>query len=81
VCDSRILYRFKLYRRVQNQGLFDVSKSVDGIPPYLLSDKGYSLINWITTPFKKEGQDSILELLYNRKHKRGRYIVEMLLVF
>jgi hypothetical protein len=28
------------------------------------------------TPFKEEGQHSILELLYNRKHKQGRLIVE-----
>jgi hypothetical protein len=28
------------------------------------------------TPFKKERQHSILELLYNGKHKIGRYVVE-----
>jgi len=56
--------------------LFDVNKVVDGTPPYLLGDKGYSLINWIMTPFKKEGQHSILELLYNNKHNIGRYVVE-----
>jgi hypothetical protein len=61
--------------------LFDVSKGVDGTPPYLLNDKGYSLINWIMTPLKKERQHSIPKLLYNRKHKRGGYVVEMLLVF
>jgi hypothetical protein len=65
-----------LYRCAQSQGLFDVSKGVDGTPPYLLGVKGYLLINWIMTPFKKEGQHSTLELLYNRKHKRGIYVVE-----
>jgi hypothetical protein len=28
------------------------------------------------TPFKKEGHHIILELLYNRKHKRGRWVVD-----
>ncbi len=69
------------YQCAQNKGLFDVSKGVDCTLPYLLGDKGYSLINWIMTPFKKEGQHSILELLYNRKHKKCRYVVEMFLVF
>jgi hypothetical protein len=56
--------------------LSDPKKGVDGFPPYLLGDKGYPLINWIMMPFKEEGQHSILELLYNRKHKQGRLIVE-----
>jgi hypothetical protein len=28
------------------------------------------------TPFKEDGQHNILELLYNRKHKKGWYVVE-----
>jgi hypothetical protein len=27
----------------------------DGIPPYLLGDKGYPLLNWIIVPFKSDG--------------------------
>jgi hypothetical protein len=28
------------------------------------------------TPFKEKGHHTILELLYKRKHKRGRWVVE-----
>ncbi len=74
--DYKVLHMFALYKHVQNQGLFDPRKGVNGFPSYLLGDKGYPLITWIMTPFKKEGQHSILEILYNRKHKRGRLVVE-----
>jgi hypothetical protein len=51
--------------------------SQDGIPPYLFTDKGYPLLLWLVTSHKEDGEvHSILELLYNRKHKRGRWIVE-----
>lgn len=43
---------------------------------HLLGDKGYPLISWIMTPYKEKGKFSILELLYNMKHKRGHSIVE-----
>jgi len=65
-----------LYQHVQFHGLFYPNKGVDGVLPYLLGDKGYPLICWIMTPFKEEGQHSILKLLYNRKHKRGKLVVE-----
>jgi len=74
--DYRVLHMFALYKHAQNQGLFDPRKGVDGFSLYLLGDKGYTLITWIMTPFKKEGQHSILDILYNRKHKRGRLVVE-----
>ncbi len=76
VNDSRILHRSTFCQHAQFHGLFDPNKGVDGVFPYLLNDKGYPLICWIMTPFKKEGQHSILELLYNRKHKRGKLVVE-----
>ncbi len=28
------------------------------------------------TPFKEEGHHTTLELLYNKKHKRGRWVLE-----
>jgi MoaA/NifB/PqqE/SkfB family radical SAM enzyme len=74
--DYRVLHMFALYKHAQNEGLFDPNKGVDGFPLYLLGDKGYTLITWIMTPFKKEGEHSILDLLYNRKHKRGRPVIE-----
>jgi hypothetical protein len=56
--------------------LFDPSKGVEGIPHYLLGDNGYMLINWIITSFNEDGQHSILELFYNKKHKNNKSIVE-----
>jgi len=43
----------------------------------LLGDKGYPFLLWLVTSHKKDGEvHSILELLYNCKHKRGRLVVE-----
>jgi hypothetical protein len=44
---------FALYKHVQNQGLFDLGKGVDGFPSYLLHEKGYPLIIWIMASFKE----------------------------
>jgi hypothetical protein len=49
---------------------------VEGIIPYLLGDNGYMLINWIMTSFNEDGQHSILELFYNKKHKSSNFVVE-----
>ncbi len=54
-----------------------VTRSQDGIPPYLLGDKGYPLFMWFITSHKEDGEvHSVLQLLYNHKHKKGRSIVE-----
>jgi hypothetical protein len=50
--------------------------SQEGFAPYLLGDKGCSLLPWIMTPHKEGQQQSVLELLYNRKHKQGQLVVE-----
>jgi hypothetical protein len=76
VNDSRMLCKSILYKHVQFQSMFNVSKRVKGIPPYLLGDKSYPLINWIMAPFKENGYHMILKLLYDRKHRRGQSIVE-----
>jgi hypothetical protein len=78
VNDVRVLGRSTLYRHAQYHNLFDPSKGVEGILPYLylLGDKGYFLINWIMTSFKEDGQHSILKLFYNKKHKSGKFVVE-----
>jgi hypothetical protein len=54
VNDYRVLHRSTLYQHVQFHGLSDPNKGVDGVPPYLLSDKGYPLICWVMTPFKRK---------------------------
>jgi hypothetical protein len=79
VNDMRILRKSGLYRKAQRGGLMQMlpSNCQDGIPPYLLGDKGYPLLSWILTPFKDDGQPrSIIERIYNKKHRRGRSVVE-----
>jgi hypothetical protein len=55
--------------------------AIEGFAPYLLGDKGYSLLSWIMTPHKEGQQHSMLELLYNRKHKQGQLVAENALAF
>jgi hypothetical protein len=45
-------------------------------PPYIMGDKGYPLISWIMIPFKEERHLFVLELLHNKKHKRGHLVME-----
>lgn len=75
--DVRVLRRSGLYnRRARNGNLIKgLPISDEGFPPYLLGDKGYPLLQYIMTPHR-EGRLTILEQLYNRKHKRGRSVVE-----
>lgn len=79
VNDMRVLRKSGLYRAVQEKGLMDMlpSNNQDGIPPYLLGDKGYPLLSWILTPVKDDGHElSVIEYIYNKKHRRGRSVVE-----
>jgi hypothetical protein len=77
VNDLRVLHQFGLYKKVQYNGLFEIEKALqNGFAPLFLDDKGYPLISWVITPYKKEGQHFVLKLLYNKKHKRGCSVVE-----
>jgi len=70
VNDSRMLHKYAWYKQIRLHGLFDITKGCgNGILPYLLGDKRYPLINLIMTLFKEDKHHSILELLYNKKHK------------
>jgi len=46
-----------------------------------LVQQGISLIGWIMMPFKKDGHHNILELPYNRKHKKDNPWLIMLSTF
>jgi hypothetical protein len=77
VNDLWVLCQFGLHKKVEYNGLFEIEKaSQNGFAPSFLGDKGYPLISWIITPYKKKGQHFVLELLQNRKHKRNHYVVE-----
>jgi hypothetical protein len=53
------------------------TRSQNGIPPYLLGNKGHPLLPWLMTPHKENGEvHLVLQLLYIHKHKKGRSIVE-----
>jgi hypothetical protein len=47
----------------------------EGIPPYILGIKSYPLLTRIRVPHKK-GQHTILEALFNRKHKQEHSMIE-----
>jgi hypothetical protein len=78
VNDSQILQRSYLYIHAQYKKNQNANRgTLNGyFPPCLVGDKGYPLISWIMTLLKKKGQHFILELLYNKKHKHGRFIIE-----
>jgi hypothetical protein len=78
VNDQRILRRSGLWQEVVNRGLMSVDSGYqDGIPLYVLADKGYPLLNWNMVPFKEDGQPrSLAESYYNKRHRQGRSVVE-----
>jgi hypothetical protein len=78
VNDQRVLRRSGQWQRVVQRGLMNVDSGYqDGIPPYLLEDKGYPLMNWIIVPFKSDGQPrSLAETYFNKRYRQGRNVVE-----
>jgi hypothetical protein len=47
------------------------------VPLFLLANKGYPLLSWLMTPFHEDGENrSVAKSLYNRRHRRGRLVVE-----
>jgi hypothetical protein len=78
--DSRMLRRPSLYLQAENGNLFDEGMNVDGFTPYLLSDGGYPLKQWLITPHRdghgRADQRSGHDRLYNKKLSQGRSIVE-----
>jgi hypothetical protein len=76
VNDSWVLWKSNLYYQAQYHGFNAERGCQDGIPPYLLGDKGYPLLDWLVTPHEEESNHNVLQQLFNRKHKRGRSIVK-----
>jgi hypothetical protein len=78
VNDQRVLRRSSLFHHVRDRRLMHVESGYqEGYPPYLLADKGYQNLAWMLTPFKHDGQPlAVAEVLYNRRHRRGRSVVE-----
>jgi hypothetical protein len=78
VNDQRVLRRSGLWQEVVHRGLMSVESGYqDGIPPYLLGDKGYPLFSWIMVLFKDDGQPrSLAETYFNKRHCRSRSVVE-----
>jgi hypothetical protein len=75
VNDSKILRKSRLYVNAQQQGLFSANKGQDSFVPYLLGDNGYLLLSLLMTSHR-DGETNILEMFYNKKHRRGQSIVE-----
>ncbi len=66
-----------LCKQVQYKDLLEINKGTcNCILPYFLGDKGYLLILFMMITFKEKGQCTIVELLYNQKHKCKHFVVE-----
>jgi hypothetical protein len=78
VNDSRVLRKSALWEHVMHRRLLHPdSGCLEAVPPFLLADKRYPLLSWLMTPFREDGEDrSVVESLYNRRHRRGRLVVE-----
>jgi hypothetical protein len=78
VNDQRVLSCSGLWQEVIHRGLMNVDAGYqEGIPPYLLGNKGYPLLSWLIVPIKDDGQPcSLAETYFNKRHWRGRSIVE-----
>jgi len=59
-----------------HNNLFDRQNGVDGFSPFLIGDSGYPLLPWLMVPHRGPGQLSLAEQLFNRRLRRGRYVVE-----
>ncbi len=75
VNDFRVLRRSTIYYFVKFQRPFNANKGQESFFPFLLGNKGYPLLSWLIT-LPKEGNHNLLEMLYKRKHKQARFVVE-----
>jgi hypothetical protein len=83
--DSAHFKSTDLYRKAE-EGIMpgfhdDPTTWAEGLPfpPYIVADRGYPLLSWCITPFKKSPMGaplSVEELWFNRKHSSTRMSVE-----
>ena len=83
--DSAHFKSTELYRKTE-EGIMprfhnDPTTWAEGLPfpPYIVADRGYPLLSWCITPFKKSPMGAPLsgeELWFNRKHSSTRMSVE-----
>jgi hypothetical protein len=78
VLNYHVSRKSKLCQCAIHKGFFHITiGSYNGIPPYLLGNMKYPLLSWLMTLHKEDGEvHLVLELFYNRKHNRGRLVVE-----
>jgi hypothetical protein len=75
VNDSRVFKRSSFYNKAQYDGLFNLEKGCQNeIPLDVFGDKKYPLLDYILT-HQIKGDHTILKSLFNRKHRRGRSMV------
>ncbi len=89
VNDSCLLRKSKLYQYAIHGKLFDMvvwsqenfhmdcQIYMECLYIYLTIKATHYFFKWLVTPHKKGKQHLMLELLYDRKHKRGRLVVEI----
>jgi hypothetical protein len=76
--DSCTLRGSGLYSNVQQRRILNDINGVqhEGFSPYLLGNKGYPLLSWLMVPHKDDRPLSKVERLYNKRLRRGHYVVE-----
>ena len=71
-----MLRRSTLHYLATHDNLITLALSVDGQTPYLIGDLGYPLLPWLMVPHRVGRQLFVSEVLYNKKLRSGRCLVE-----
>jgi len=74
--DSQMLRRCTLRYLAMHGNLMIPLVVVDGYSPYLIGDLGYLLLPWLMVPHHRRRDLFVSELLFNKKLRSGRCVVE-----